>query len=156
MMDRDFLSRALPSAVVAAAFMFGILVLLALLLVWGFDLEASPAWQVGLHHLMLALVLCLTLSLALYPPLCYYGAWFRLLMLVSALAAPVMTFSVLWAVDGAYSGFRDPRIFEAVVISVALYVMFWALLVFPYSLYLLGRDVVRVLRNGPSTGCQTG
>ena len=44
-------------------------VLLALLsFVWEFDLSASPGWQVGVYHLMLALYVSMTFVIAFYRP----------------------------------------------------------------------------------------
>ena len=132
-----------------------VVVLLTLLtFAWGFDLETSSTWQVVAYHVMLALVLSLTLAMASYRPFCF-GEWFPGVMLTMALVVPAVVFAVPWVTDGAYLGFRDPRIVQAVVISVSTYVIIWALAVFPYSLYLLVRDLSRVWRHEQPGKSQT-
>ena len=121
---------------------------------WGFDLETSSTWQVVAYHVMLALVFSLTLAMGFYRPFCF-GRWFPRVMLAMALVVPTVVFAILWVTGGAYLGFRDPRIVQAVTISVPMYVIIWALAVFPYSLYLLVRDLSRVWRRGQPGEGQT-
>ena len=148
MLDRIPCHRGLSAFIVAIMITAtGVALLIMLTFVWGFDLETSSSWQVGACHVMLALLLSLTLVMASYRPLCY-GERFRGVMLAVALVVPVVVFAVIWVTGGGYVGFRDPRIFQAVVISVPTYVIIWGLAVFPYSLYLLGRDLWRVWRQG--------
>ena len=148
MMNRGFWGGNLPVIIAAVVITAAVASILSLLtLVWDFDLETSPVWQVGLHHLMLALLLSLTPVMASYRPLCY-GARFRSLMLSVAVLTPAAVFMVLWLTGGGYTGVRDPRIFQAVAVSVPVYVIIFALAVFPYSFYLLGRDLARVWRQG--------
>ena len=87
-----------------------------------FDLEASPAWQVGFYHLMLGLVAALPASAALHPVLRDFGR-FRQWLLVVVLLAPVFALAFGWFHDGAYSGFRDPRLMPMVLGSSSLSVM---------------------------------
>ena len=68
-------------------------------------------------------------------------------MLAVALVVPAVVFAVIWATGEAHLGFRDPRIAQAVVISVSTYVIIWGLTVFPHSLFLLVRDLSRVWRH---------
>ena len=148
MLDRIPWPRGLSAFIVAIMIAAAVVVLLSMLtFAWGFDLETSSSWQVGVHYVMLALLLSLTLVMACYRPLCC-GERFRGVMLAMALVVPVVVFAVIWVTGGTYVGFRDPRIFQAVVISVPTYVIIWGLGVFPYSLYLLGRDLWRVWRQG--------
>lgn len=152
MLDRFSCSRGrlmLSVGIVAAA----ILTLLALLtFAWEFALETSPAWQVGVHHLMLALLLSLTFGMAAYRPFCF-GHWFPGVMLALAVVVPVVVFTAFWVFDGPYLGFRDARILRAVVTAVSSFVFVWAAAVFPYSFFLLGKSLVkcwfqRSLRDG--------
>ena len=76
-------------------------------------------------------------------------------MLAVALVVPAVVFAVIWVTGGAYLGFRDPRIVQAVVISVSTYVIIWGLAVFPYSFFLLVRDLSRVWRHRQPGGGQT-
>ena len=148
MLDRFNWHRGLSAFIVAIMITAAVVVLLSMLtFAWGFDLETAPSWQVCVHYVMLALLLSLTLVMASYRPLCY-GERFRGVMLAMVLAVPAVVFAVLWVAGGAYAGLRDPRIFQAVVISVPTYVIIWGLAVFPYSLYLLGRDLLRVWWQG--------
>ena len=125
-----------------------VVALLALLtLAWSFDLETSPTWQVAAYHLLLTLLFSSTLVIASHRPY-HYGKMFPGAMLAMALAVPTVVFTILWVKDGAYLGFRDPRIFQAVAISILTYIIIWALAVIPYTLYLLGRDLPRVWRRG--------
>ena len=56
-------------------FLFVLLLLLIAVLaslltfLWRLDLATSPAWQVGIYHVMLALLLSVTFVIASFPPL---------------------------------------------------------------------------------------
>ena len=155
MLDRIPWHRGLSVFIAAIMISAAVVVLLSMLtFAWDFDLETSSSWQVGVYNVMLALLLSLTLVMASYRPLCY-GERFRGVMLAMALVVPAVVFAVLWVTEGAYVGLRDPRIFQAVAISVPVYVIIWGLAVFPYSLYLLGRDLLRVWRQGQRVEGQT-
>ena len=91
---------------------------------------------------MLVLFLSLTLVLAAYRPLCF-GQWFLGVMLALAVVVPVVVFTAIWVLDGPFLGFRDGRIFQAVVTSASSFVFIWAATVFPYYFFLLGKCVVR-------------
>ena len=44
-----------------------VVILISLLsFAWGFEVETSPAWQLGVHYLMLALLLAMTFVMASY------------------------------------------------------------------------------------------
>lgn len=104
-------------------------------------LEASPAWQVVAHHAMLALLLSLTFVMAAYRPL-WIADLFSRVMLMLAVAVPVVVFVAVWVLDGPYLGVRDARISHVVVTSVSSFVIIWAAF-FCYSSFLLGRFFVR-------------
>ena len=143
-----FLWVLLPPAVVVA----GLAVILTFL--WRFDLATSPAWQVGIYHGMLALLLSVTFVVSSFPPLCL-GQGLRWFLVGLALLAPVVVFSAGWILTGPYSGFRDDRIFDLVVVSVSAFMLIWAFITFPLGGFLLGRDLVRLRRRG-AQGSLTG
>ena len=87
-----FLLVLLPLAFVLA----GLAVLLTFL--WRFDLATSPAWQVGIYHGMLALLLSFTFVVASFPPLCL-GQGLRWFLVGLALLVPVVVFSAGWDPD---------------------------------------------------------
>ncbi len=85
-----------------------VVILISLLtFAWGFDVETSPAWQLGVHYLMLALLLSMTFVMASYR-LSGFGERFLGAMLLAAVLAPVAVFAAYWVVGGPYGGFRDP------------------------------------------------
>ena len=141
------------SAFGAAVFIGVLVAAAAALLVFprGFDLHISPAWQVGVHHLMLALFLSLTFVLASRRPFCF-GERFRRGMLVLAVLMPVAVFAGGWIVGGPYTGFRDERISDMVVISATSFALFWAAIVFPYSTFVFAKALVRYRRHGVLQG----
>ena len=122
---------------------------LALLLtfLWRFDLTTSPAWQVGIYPGMLALLLSTTFVVSSFPPLCL-GQGLRWFLVGLALLVPVVVFSAGWILTGPYSGFRDDRIFDLVVVSVGAFMLIWTFITFPIGGFLLGRDLVRLRRRG--------
>ena len=132
-----------------ALFVGAVVTALAALLVfpWGFDLHTSPAWQVGVHHLMLALFLSLTFVLASRRPFCF-GEGFRRGMLALAVLMPVAVFAVDWTVGGPYTGLRDERIFDLAVVSAASFVLLWATIVGPYTAFVFSQALVRYWRHG--------
>ena len=124
-----------------------VVILISLLtFAWGFDVETSPARQLGVHYLMLALLLAMTFVMASYR-LSGFGERFLGAMLLAAVLAPVAVFAAHWVVGGPYGGFRDPRIFEVVVTSVSSFVLIWVSAVFPRSFFMLGRDLVQTWRH---------
>ena len=140
--------RSATLFVVAFFIAAAVVVLLTLLtFAWGFDLGTSPTWQVVAYHVMLTLLFSLTLVMASCRPFSY-GEWFPGVMVAMALVVPAVVFAVSWITGGSYLGFRDPRIFQAVAISVSTYAIIWALAAFPYSFYLLVRDLSRAWRHG--------
>lgn len=107
-----------------------------------FDIATSPAWQVALHHALAASLLALTLTIAPQRP---YGCP-KLLpaaMLVMALLLPAATFAVAWKTGGAYTGPRDPRIFDTLIVSTAAYIAVWIVLVATFPIYFPVRDILR-------------
>ena len=136
-----FLLVLLPLAAVVAV--------LAVLLTfsWRFDLATSPAWQVRIYHGMLALSLSLTFVVSSFPPLCL-GQGLRWFLFGLALLVPVVVFSVGWILTGSYSGFRDDRIFDLVMVSVSAFMLIWVFITFPLGGFLLVRDLVRLRRWG--------
>ena len=132
-----------------AAFIGTVVVVLATLLefVWEFDVLTSPAWQVGVHHLMLVLFLSLTFVLAsrrLFP----FGKRFCGGMLVLAVLMPVTVFVGGWVTGGAYLGFRDERTFDLAVVSFSSFVLIGATIVFPYSFFVFSKALARYWRHG--------
>ena len=141
-----------PTTLFAVALLIAVAVVVLLTLLtfaWGFELETSSTWQVVAYNLMLTLLFSLTLVMGSYRPVCF-GEWFPRMMLAVALVVPAVVFAVSWVTGGAYLGFRDPRIVPAVAISVSTYTVIWALAAFPWSFYLLVRDLSRVWRHGRS------
>ena len=136
-----FLFVLLPLVAVLA----GLAVLLTFL--WRFDLATSPAWQVGIYHGMLALLLSVTFVIASFPPLCL-GQGLRWFLVGLALLVPDVVFSASWVLTGPYSGFRDDRIFDLVVVSVSAFMLIWMFITFPLGGFLLGMDLVRLRRRG--------
>ena len=119
--------------------------LVALLTFLEFDLETSPAWQVGVYHLMLSLFLSMIFVLAFQLPL-GFGERFRMVMLVLAVLTPVAVFAGGWVLGGAYSGFRDPRLFQLTVVSVSSFALHWMAVFLPCSWFLLARAFFRQFR----------
>ena len=134
---------------VLGAFIGIVVVVLATLLafVWESDVRTSPAWQVGVHHLMLGLYLFLTFVLASRRPF-PFGERFRGVMLVLAVLMPVAVFAGGWVAGGAYLGFRDERIFDLVVVSASSFVVIWATIVFLCSVFVFSKALVRYWRHG--------
>ena len=127
------------------AFLIGALV--ALLTFLEFDLAISPAWQVVIYHGMLALLLSLTFVLASFPPI-YLGQRLRWFLVGLALLVPVVVFFAGWILTGFYSGFRDDRIFDLVVMSVSGFMLIWTFITFPLIGFLFVRDLVRLRHRG--------
>ena len=129
----------------------GMLLLSLLAFLWEFDLSTSPAWQVGIFHLTLALLLFLTFVVASRWPFQLQwgipefhhgkrrGRWLWFL-------TPVAVFAGGWALGGSYSGFRDPRLFQVTVISVSSFALLWMAVFIPCSWFLLVRVVFRHFR----------
>ena len=136
-----FLLVLLPLAVVLAGLAF------LLTFLWRFDLATSPAWQVAIYHGMLVLLLSVTFVVSSFPPLCL-GWGLRWFLVGLALLVPVVVFSAGWVLTGSYSGLRDDRIFDLVVVSVSAFMLIWAFITFPLGGFLLGRDLVRLWRRG--------
>ena len=132
-------------------FPFGLVLLIAILVmclsallmfVLDFDLEASPVWQVVVYHLMLFLLFSCTVVAALQRPLCL-GERYRVVMLVLSVATPMVVFTGDWVLGDAYSGFRDPRIFRATIVSASSFGILWMVVALPYSWFLLVRALFR-------------
>ena len=126
--------------------------LVSLLIFLEFDLVTSPAWQVGIYHGMLALFLSVTFIVASFPPL-YLGRrlrWLRWFLVGLALLVPVVVFFAGWILTGFYSGFRDDRIFDLVVMSVSGFMLIWMFITFPLIGFLFVRDLVRLRHRGVS------
>ena len=115
--------------------------------VWRFELAVSPAWQVRIYHLTLALVLSTTFVVASCRPF-GVGERVRCLMVVLAVLAPVSVFTGSWFVGGPYEGFRDERVFGLVVVSVSSYILIWGALVVPYCVFVFGRAWLMCRRQG--------
>ena len=107
-----------------------------------FDLETSPAWQVGVHYLMLFSLLSIMFVSASIRGL-GSGGIFRRVMLALAFLTPVAVFFIGWALFGVYSGLRDPRLFQMAVVSVSTFLFLWMVIALPYSWYLLARVFFR-------------
>ena len=129
--------------------LIGVLVmsLVALLTFLEFDLATSPAWQVVIYHGMLALFLSMIFVLAFQRPLSL-GERFRMVMLVLAVLTPVVVFFTGWILTGPYSGFRDDRIFDLVVVSVSGFMLIWVFITFPLGGFLFVRELVLLRRRG--------
>ena len=121
--------------------------LACLAVLWRFDLATSPAWQVVIYHGMLALLLSATFIVASFPPLCL-GQRLRWFLVGLALLVPVVVFFAGWILTGFYSGFRDDRIFDLVVVSVSGFMLIWTFITFPLVGFLFVRDLVRLRRRG--------
>ena len=101
-----------------------------------FDLETSPAWQVGVYYLMLFSFLSIMFVSASIRGLgC--GEIFRRVMLALAFLTSVVVFFIGWGLFGAYSGFRDPRLFKVAMMSVMSFVPFWLAVSFLATLVLV-------------------
>ena len=143
-----FLVVLLPVAAV-------LMILVGLLtFVWRFDLETSPSWQVGFHHLMLALYLSTTFLLASRRPFCFGGV-FRSCMVGLAALVPVAVFAGSWVLAGPFAGFRDERTFDLVVVSTSSFMLIWIAVVFPYPAFVFIRALIRYWLYGefPFGGC---
>ena len=110
---------------------------LCVLLFWmfRFDLEVSPTWQVLTHHLMLLLLFLATLGLVAPDGFSRMGRfdWVMVVLL------PVVFTIVLvawWLHAGPYAGYRDPRLFSLMLVSV---VLFSIIHLFSFSLTLFLR-----------------
>ena len=148
---RDLFSRQSVWSYFGLVLLIGALVmsLVALLTFLDFDLATSPAWQVVIYHGMLALFLSMIFVLAFQRPL-GLGERFRMVMFVLAVLTPVVVFFTGWILIGPYSGFRDDRIFDLVVVSVSGFMLIWMFIAFPLGGFLLVRELVRLRRRGVS------
>ena len=100
-----------------------------------FDLEVSPSWQVLIHHLMLLLLFLAALGLVAPNGFSRMGRfdW------VMAVLLPVVLVVVLaagWFHAGPYVGYRDPRLFSLMLVSVVLFSIIY---LFSFSLTLFLR-----------------
>ena len=129
----------------AAAFVFATLLVFA----WRFDTGASPAWQVGVYYLMLALLFSLSFVVALRHP-SPLGEWFRRGALALAVIVPVAVFAAGWVTGGAYIGFRDERAFDLVVVSVSSFMFIWMAIMFPSMTFVFMKALFRSWRRGGS------
>ena len=118
-----------------------------LVFVWEFDLVVSPAWQVGIFHLALALLFSLTFVVASRQPF-GFSAGFRRFTLSIAVLVPTVVFGLSWVLIGPLEGFRDERIFTWVTVSVACFMLVWMSTIFPYIAFVLGRALWRCRRDG--------
>ena len=146
---------ALWLAIFIGAVVFFLVTLLAF--VWEFDVNTSPAWQVGVYYLMLALFLSLTFVFASQRPF-PFAEWFRRAALALAVLVPAAVFAGGWVIGGAYVGFRDERTFYLVVVSVSSFLLIWITTAFPYAAFVLGKALVPVLAPGgaPRLGSGVG
>ena len=96
---------------------------------------------------MLALLLSVTFIVASFPPLCL-GQRLRWFLVGLALLVPVVVFFTGWILTGPYSGFRDDRIFNLVVVSVSGFMLIWMFITFPLGGFLFVRDLVRLRHRG--------
>ena len=142
---RDLVSRRSGWLAFGLVFLIGVLV--ALLTFLEFDLAISSAWQVVIYHGMLALLLSLTFVLASFPPI-YLGQRLRWFLVGLALLVPVVVFFAGWILTGFYSGFRDDRIFDLVVVSASGFMLIWTFIIFPLVGFLFVRDLVRLRHRG--------
>ena len=110
-----------------------------------FDLETSPAWQVGVHYLMLSLFLS-TIFVVAFQRSLVFGERLRMVMLVLAVLVPVAVFAGGWVLGGAYSGLRDPRLSQVMVVSLPSFVLSWMVVFLPYSCFLLVRAFFKHFR----------
>ena len=106
--------------------------------VWKFDRGTSPAWQVGVHHLALALLFAMTFVFASRRPFAF-SVGFRRFTLTVWVLVPVLFFCWSWLVNGPYEGVRDDRIFHWVVASVSAFILLWMATTFPYTVFVLWR-----------------
>ena len=104
--------------------------------VWKFDRGASPAWQVGVHHLALALLFAMTFVFASRRPYAF-SAGFRRFTLAAWVLAPVLVFCWGWLVNGPYEGMRDDRIFHWALASTSAFMLVWMAAIFPYTAFML-------------------
>ena len=112
-----------------------------LVLVAGFDLSTSPAWQLALYYLMLVLVLAAPSLVGLHPVFGWLG-WFR--WVLPGLALLLRSFS--WGRAGFYPallrGVRDDR-YYSITIRSSLWVLMviypvWIARIFLLSVALSG------------------
>ena len=125
----------------------GIALVSLLALAWQFDLSTSPAWQVGIFHLALFLLLSVTFVLASRRPFSF-SVGFRRFTIALAAMVPVGVFLEIWLVNGPYDGFRDDRIFYGVVGSMVAFMLAWTGTIFPYTAFMFGRALWRRRRGG--------
>ena len=94
------------------------------LMVWlyglGFDLVESPAWQVGVYHLMLVLLASMPVIVSLSPFWDLGRLRLRLWLMVIVLFMPVVVLAFDWFQGGTYAGFRDPRLIIMVSVSTGV------------------------------------
>ena len=80
------------------------------------------------------------------PPILNWAGDLCALRLVLAVLTPVAVFAGGWMLGGAYSGFRDPRLFQLTVVSVSSFALLWMAVLLPYSWFLLARIFFRQFR----------
>ena len=144
-------------AVVIAVGAGAVAMVSVLAFVLDFDLSTSPAWQVGVFHLALFLLLSLTFVAASRRPFSFSGG-FRRFSLGMAILVPVGVVGHGWIVGGPLEGFRDERVFTWVTVSVAIFMVSWLITAFAYMGFVVTRVVWRCRRSGlPYEGlCEYG
>ena len=140
-----------PFAVLMSIAAVATVLLVLLSFVWEFDLSASPGWQVGVYHLMLALCVSMTFVIAFYGP-SWAGGNFRWFMFGLAVLMPATFLGASWVLVGPLAGFRDERVFDLVVLSISSFMLVWMAILFPYSAFSFVRDVLRHWRGNRSHG----
>ena len=146
----DWLDGKLDWSIFAVVIPIGAVAMLLMGLLtfaWEFELAMSPAWQVGIFHLALALLLSITFVVASRRPFSFSRGFRWFTMTVSVLV-PTAVFVGSWLVNGPYEGFRDDRIFNGVVASVSGFMLVWMSAIFPYIAVVLGRKLIRSRRDG--------
>ena len=114
---------------------------------WEFDLATSPAWQVGVFHLTLVLLMSLTFVLASRRPF-DFSVGFRRFTMAMAFLVPAALFGGIWVLNGPLEDFRDERIFTWVTVSVVGFMLVWLGTIFPYTVFVFGRALWRRRRDG--------
>ena len=92
------------------------------LIVWlyglGFDLVESPAWQVGVYHVILVLLASIPVIVSRSPFWDRGRLKLRPWLVLAALCMPVVVFTLDWVMGGSYAGLRDSRLIVTVSGSV--------------------------------------
>ena len=116
-----------------------------------FDLRTSPAWQAGIFHLTLLLMLSMTFVIASRQPLSQ-SRGLRRFAIAMAVLIPAVHLAGIWVMSGPPQGFRDERIFVWATVSVAGFTAAWLITAILHAAFLPAKSLWRRRQSGATCG----